>query len=374
MLTPLDETLFHQTPMTMDHVGTSDPRFFDRWWFAVYEPSGLAAAQFTVGVYNNMNVVDAGFVCVHGGRQRNVRASRSLRPRFEPAVGPFRVEVEVPLERLRLLVEPGHGRAACDLVWRAVLPPEEEKPHFSRVRGRVSEEYQRYNQVGVVDGWIDVEGTRVPVESWWGCRDHSWGVRPGVGTMDPVTGPAPAPSSSGSLFAFLFFGTGSLAGHVQVAERTEGRHYLTGLLRERANGGGAVGAELHATDIDLSLELVDGTRRFRTATFEVATAEGRPLTLRCDALGPSIAMTGLGYSGGWDDGKGLGLWRGESYLETEVWDVTHPVDVLAEDGTVLRPVHRIQPVSVSVPETGDTGTGSLTMIATGNLPRHGLPA
>ena len=67
------------------------PRFFDRYWFAIYEPNGRTALQFTLGVYNNMNVVDGGFVVVHGPRQHNLRVSRSLRPRFEAAVGPMRV-------------------------------------------------------------------------------------------------------------------------------------------------------------------------------------------------------------------------------------------------------------------------------------------
>ena len=39
MLTKLDDTLWHQLPTTFDHVGTSDPRFFDRYWFAVYDPA-----------------------------------------------------------------------------------------------------------------------------------------------------------------------------------------------------------------------------------------------------------------------------------------------------------------------------------------------
>ena len=34
MLTTLDDSPWHQLPTTFDHVGTSDPRFFDRLWFA----------------------------------------------------------------------------------------------------------------------------------------------------------------------------------------------------------------------------------------------------------------------------------------------------------------------------------------------------
>ena len=92
MLTPMDDTLWHTLPTTFDHVGTSDPRFFDRYWFAASDPAGGGTLQLTLGVYNNMNVVDAGFVAIRDGRQHNLRASRSLRPRFEPVCGPLRVE------------------------------------------------------------------------------------------------------------------------------------------------------------------------------------------------------------------------------------------------------------------------------------------
>ena len=44
MLTPLDDTLRHVLPTTFDHAGTSDPRFFDRYWFAVYDPAGTEPA------------------------------------------------------------------------------------------------------------------------------------------------------------------------------------------------------------------------------------------------------------------------------------------------------------------------------------------
>jgi hypothetical protein len=60
-------------------------------------------------------------------------------------------------------------------------------------------------------------------------------------------------------------------------------------------------------------------------------------------------------------------------LEHETWDVSHPADVVLEDGTVERPAHRIAPVTVTVgDDPGSAGTGSLTLIATGTLPRLGL--
>jgi len=119
----------------------------------------------------------------------------------------------------------------------------------------------------------------------------------------------------------------------------------------------------------------NGTRRFRTVTIDATlTGDGDSVTLQADALGPSLAMTGLGYSGGFDDGRGLGVWRGVEHLESDVWDVSDPEAVVHEDGSVSRPVHRIQPVHVTAtgPGLAGEGTGSMALIATGRLPRHGL--
>ncbi len=381
MLSPLDESLFHQIPSTFDHVGTSDPRFFDRWWFAAYDPAGGGAIQLTLAVYSNMNVCDAGLVVVREGTQHNVRASRSLRPRFSTAVGPFRVEVLEPLRRLRLVAEPGDGRpVGVDLEWTATMAPEEERPHFHRVRGRITEEYQRYDQIGEVSGTVTfADGRRLEVARWWACRDHSWGVRQNAGIAEPVTGPTPPGGADGYCFSFLFFSTERLAGHVQIAERGMNREYLTGLIRD-VDGGGR---ERRVVDAELDLDLQPGTRRFANATMALTLDDGSPLTLRSEALGPSIAMPGLGYSGGWNDGHGLGVWRGDEFLEHEVWDVRHPVDVIDASGAVIQPVHRIQPVRVTVTDTHrdpgdpggpavDRGTGSHTLLPTGRLPQHGL--
>ena len=89
----MDDTLWHQIPTTFDHVATSDPRFFDRYWFAVNDPGGGGALQLTLGAYQNMNVMDGGFVVIHEGRQYNLRVSRSLRPGYETVCGPLGVEV-----------------------------------------------------------------------------------------------------------------------------------------------------------------------------------------------------------------------------------------------------------------------------------------
>ena len=52
------------------------------------------------------------------------------------------------------------------------------------------------------------------------------------------------------------------------------------------------------------------------------------------------------------------------HLERDTWDVRHPAEVRYVDGSVGRPVHRIQPVTVvqDGPDGTSTGIGSLTFI------------
>ena len=218
-----------------------------------------------------------------------------------------------------------------------------------------------------------IEGERVELNDWWGCRDHSWGVRPGVGGWNPVTSTPQPVSQAGSLFAFLFFSTDQIAGHLQIAERGEQRNYLTGLVRRFDDPH----HDLHIASSGLRLTFFDGTRRVQRANFAATLDDGRSLEIEANALGPSIAMPGLGYSGGWNDKLSLGAFRGEAYREVDIWDVSNPVDVIWQDGSVDKPLHRIQPVTMKV-TSGDAafpaskGTGSLTLIANGRLPQYNL--
>jgi hypothetical protein len=366
VITPLDDSPWHQIATTFDHVGTSDPRFFDRLWFAASDPGGGGALQFTLGVYQNMNVVDCGCVVIAGDRQHNVRASRQLRPRYETACTPLRVEVVEPLRHLRLLVAPGDHGIAAELDWRAVLDPEEEPQHFARRDGRVLEDYFRMDQIGTCAGWFDVGEGRVTVADWWACRDHSWGVRERVGIPEPVTSPAP-PVPSGSLFAFLFYSTDEYGGHVQVARRAGGPPAVSARMTPRHGGA----EERVGHRVGIAADFVDDgrPRRIRAGAFTVDD----DVRIDVRAIGPAVAMPGLGY-GGYNDGLGLGAWRGTAHVESDVWDVSQPAEVGYPDGTRGRPAHRIQPVAVTQhgPDGTSEGTGSLTFIAEGPLETLGV--
>ncbi len=319
-----------------------------------------------LGVYQNMNVVDGGFVVIHQGRQHNVRVSRQLRPTYDTACGPLRIDVLEPMERIALTVAPNDGTAHGELEWRATFAAQEERHHFNRSWGRVLEDYARYDQIGELSGWLEIEGERVELDSWWACRDHSWGVRERVGIPEPYTGEV-APAGT-SMFAFLFFSTDTHGGHVQVTRR-DGADHLTAEVVDRATG-----ESTHGEQVSVDAAFVDDARprRFRRVRLEVTDSDGEITTFDLDAQGPAVAMPGLGY-GGYDDGLGLGVHRGLQHFESEVWDVSHAAEVVYPDGSTGRPVHRIQPVNVVQRGRGATseGTGSLTFIA--ELPLDAFP-
>ena len=367
MLTRLDDTLWHQLPTTFDHVWTSDPRFFDRYWFVIQSPDGKMAIQITMGAYRNMNVLDAGAVMIVGGKQVNLRVSRSLNGSVETKCGPIAIDPVEPLKSFELIIEPGahplHGR----IQWRAVEPAREEHPHYNRLQGREVENYRRFDQIGLASGWMEIEGRRIAIDDWWSARDHSWGVRRGMGVPEPVTGRKVTLAEKGHVMSFLFFSTDKMSGHLLFSGRGDDQPYTTGVVTERRSE-----ATHHAEKIALEVDLHPGTRRFRTAQVRASFEGGAQLRLEVEARGASVAMQGLGYSGGFNDGQGLGAWRGANHVEYDIWDVSHPSKVVYPDGTLKEHWHRIQPVGIAADLDGEAsaGIGSMTLTVAGRLPDH----
>lgn len=369
MLTKMDDTLWHQTSEPFAHVATSDPRFFDRYWFNAVSQDGRTSMQVTMGAYRNMNVLDAGVVVVRDGRQYNLRASTSLGEDFETRCGPISIQLVEPLHTIRIRIDDPEGRVEADLMWTSVAPPSLEKPHFERERNRVKEHYQRFDQIGALAGTVNVGGELITVDQWWSCRDHSWGVRPRMGIREPVTGPRRTLDQDGFAMAFLFYSTQRHAGHLLFSGRASDEGYLSGDLKSLPDGPVS---EIEGAG--MAVELYTGTRRFSEAIFEATTATGEALSWRCRPHGSAVAMKGLGYSGGYDDRLGLGVWRGDDHVEYDEWDVSDPATIVYPDGTSDQHWHRIQPVTLtlSLGEETATGFGSMTLILSGKLPRYGL--
>ncbi len=377
MLSPLDETLHHQLATTFDHAGTSDPRFFDRYWFAIYDPHGSEPAINTgMCTYLNMNVIDGYASMIEDGKQHNVRLSSALRPGLftnDPNVsrtGPLSVSVIEPFRRLRLKLEENESGLAFDMEWSAVIAPHEEIPSWSRLRGRVNQDYMRYNQSGSVNGWVELGGTRREMKDWWGGRDHSWGVRTDIAGGEPVTGDDDMRAARGGyLWTWLTWGAGDFGGHFQLHEYEDGSN-------PHSEGGirWAGGSTVTSHDVSLDFDVYPGTRRFSTGTYTMRTPAGE-WRVEMTPISRSLTMLGLGYSMGYDDRRGFGVWRGAEHLEHDVYDVSHDEDVVLPDGSVDRPYHRDCAVrlKVTAPDGTETiGAGHCAIIPTGSLPRRGL--
>lgn len=367
LLTALDETLRHQAPLTFAEVASTDHRFFDRTWYGMYAPDNSAGLITGMGAYTNMNVLD-GFAAVQrSGRQYNLRLSRSLRPEVTHAgLGPLRVEVIRPLEAVRLILEPGGHPdqvTAFDVIWEAVAPPRLEPHHFGRLDGRAFEDYRRFSQPGKVSGTLSVAGEVFEARDWFGARDHSWGVRRGVGGFEPFTGSMP-PEAAGVLFIWLAFHAGGWSGLVQLRELADGH---------RTALDGAVWDGKHwvpVVDVAHAISFRPGGRAFDRAQLELWGAGGERWIVEAERSLTAWAYVGTGYDGGYNDGRGLGVWRGPSLAECDVYDVSDPEDVVLPDGRVIRPRHREQPVRLTV--NGVAGLGHLPIMAFGKLPRYGL--
>jgi len=375
MLTPLDETLMHQAPTTFDHAVTSDHRFFDRWACGVQHRE--LSVIYGIANYKNTDTCD-GFLCVQrGGRQHNLRLSRPLRPDFDMAVGPLRVEIVEPLRSHRLVVERTDASPLhCDLTWSGTLPAHEEAPHFKRSAGRAVQDYCRLDQLGTASGWVGIGDDRVEVHDWFAWRDHSWGVRPGMGGADPVTGQpgaAGAHRPPGSLFIWIALRAGDLAGQFQTQIGGDGR-------AESVDGHLIPDTDEPSTSLGIAevlhdITFVGGHTAFSHARLQVRTDDGRTWDVDATPLRPPWDFSGAGYSGGWHDGQGLGVPRGAA-VEADEYDTSAPADVGLADGSVRQHWHRETDVSLVVDGPtgrGLTGDGHLTIIARPPVPPASSP-
>ncbi len=186
MLTSQDDYIGHQLPTTFDHVTSSDPAWMERLWYTGHlVPAGDAIFDLGLGYHPNHNVMDAFAGITIGDKQYNIRMSRRLRP--DPLltkVGPLHFMVVEGLRRHRITLDSNPSGISFDIEFTAAMNPHEEVPHFRRRHGKVVEELARAEQLGRYSGWIKAGGqsfTLTP-ETWWGQRDHSWGVRPEMRT------------------------------------------------------------------------------------------------------------------------------------------------------------------------------------------------
>ena len=373
MLTALDETLMHQSPTPFAQTVISDHRFFDRMWLGGHCRENI---RFLMGManYKNTNTSDGFFTVLVDQKQYNLRVSRPLLPNPEEMkIGPIALEIVKPLEEIRLVVEAGPDQPmAADLLFRATSPVHLEPVHHTRRDGRLTQDYMRFDQHGLIEGWLSVEGRRIDATGWFGARDHSWGVRPATGGYEPTTavvagdsfGAALSGVDDGWLAIYLFFETPDFAGYIQRQENAAG-HILFQDGDIACNGKPAA----RIIEMKHDLEFAPGTRTCSGGALHCTLQGGEVVTIRFDSLLPGTVYKGTGYDNGYDDERGLGFHRGD-LLEFDIYDVSDVEQVGLPDGRTIRPWHRELPCTVEA--NGQAGMGYATVLNNGDIQRYGL--
>ncbi|MFN3218670.1 MAG: hypothetical protein ACE367_19415 [Acidimicrobiales bacterium] len=181
-----DDYPVHQTSEFIRHPATSDRNFYDRYYFNLHGSSDEVMTIFGLGQYPNLGVTDAFIAVGTAERHRVLRASRPLTDRADLQVGPIRVEIIEPLQKVRVIVEPHDGDIEMDVTWQAAIPAFEEPRQYVRSKGKVVFDTQRFAQLGRWTGSLRAgdDSWDVTPDRWGGSRDRSWGVRP-VGEKEP---------------------------------------------------------------------------------------------------------------------------------------------------------------------------------------------
>jgi hypothetical protein len=305
MLTKADDFPVHQLPEPIATSGT-DRNFYDRYFFNGYTLDGHIFFAVALGVYPHLNVMDAAFSVIADGVQHNLRASRLLRSeRLDTQVGPVAVSVLEPLERLKVTVSDNPHGIKAELVFSARAKPVEE-PRFTFRHGpRTFMDYTRLTQNGDYEGYIDIQGRRIDVDSGMvtGTRDRSWGVRP-IGLSDPQAVAPPRPPQFYWLWSPLNFPDLFMLYHNNADET--GKPWNTASVI-----GGLGDAEpMHMASCKARVNYKSGTRHAKACVIETVDPKGgewrAELTPRFN-----FYMSGIGY--GHPD-WGHGHYKGENAL------------------------------------------------------------
>lgn len=363
MLTKRDELTCHQTVSTFDHPGTSDRAWTEKIWCHVHDRSGRLSLATGIGVYPNRNVLDGyGCACVRNERQHNVRVSRRLRPRIdETSVGPLSYEVVEPFRRIRLRMDEGGGDLSYDLELLLDREPAEEEPQYQRSRGRVCVNTCRYAQSGRARGRVTVAGETFELdpETTLGHRDHSWGVRMGVGAPEVGVEDTDVASFLGMMINWLTFRFEDFGLTLYLIEKADGT--VTRLTGARVGVAGGSEAAVPIVSAEHDFRYHEGSARMASGRMTLGLADGSRLELSMREL-TTMYLRGGGYLGY----KGFyhGLWMGPDWSDGEVWQVSDPA--------VANEAHGLDDTVCEVRCGDQVGYGIIENLILPPFPRYGF--
>jgi hypothetical protein len=245
--------------------------------------------------------------------------------------GPLALSIVRPLDEVRLTLDDNPIGIRLDLTCHTANAPYMGPVEVRRHDGRLLSERATYELTGGCQGWVEVDGTRIELEPSTSSffRNHSWGFQPGRGGPRPYGAPTPSRRVPGLRQWVLF--------HMP----DHGGFYFIDPSGRAASGRGAIlrdEAIVPVVDVQHELEFYEGDRRLRRGWFRLTDVEGNVGEYMFDDLG-WVYCQGGGYFGGFDDGLGQGVYRGEQHFEGEVWDVSHPTTIVDADGRAFEFEH-----------------------------------
>jgi hypothetical protein len=325
MLLRMDEYPYHQFTDTFAAVVGSDPQWNDGHYVCLTDTEGRVCVTSNVRLYQNNDVLD-GFVCIrHDGRQHNIRLSRRLRSDMDHfGVGPLRIELVEPMQVLRFVLEENEFGIALDVLCHSTVVPYMDPIEITRVDGRLLSERATYEVTGQCEGWVSVGGERVELERSTSSffRNHSWGFQSGRGGPRIYGAPVKPRRVPGVRQWVLF----NMADH--------GGFFFEDPSGRRAAGKGVIllaDRSVPIASVEHDLEFRTGGRRLLRGSFRLTDVEDNVRDYEFEDLG-WVYCQGGGYFGGFDDGLGQGVFRGEHHAEGEVWDVSDPTQIVDATG------------------------------------------
>jgi hypothetical protein len=365
VLSKLDDYPIHQTPEPVARPVTHDRHVYDRYWFNGYAEDG--GFYFGIGAarYPNLEIFDCGLSLVHDGVQHAFHASR--RASAEPtdlSCGPFRIEIQEPMMRLRVIVDDNETGISGELQWIPRTASIEEGRQRN-LNGRVLMDATRFNQFGHWEGEIRADGQTVRIDPAhvYGTKDRSWGVRP-VGDRD--TGGAPPTRMPQVSFLWAPLHWKDRCTHMGTFEDGDAVkwHWDGMICPAYADPTDIPGVEDPAVRmlaaVDSKIDFIPGTRRARAAEILLLERDGTRHEIGLEPL-LCFRMKGIGYT---NSTWGHGQWKGELAVGGESWKCAD-LDEMALDNLHIQQVVRAT--------SGDeTGVGVLEQIHLGPHSGYGF--
>jgi hypothetical protein len=305
-LTDFDEFPFHQHPTPFNIPYTSDVHFNDGYFCAAFAEDWYVLTG--IRLHPNINVLDGFAGIARGGVQRVLRASRALRPdASELGVGPLRFDIREPMREVVISLANNEADFSFSLAFRSKAPAFFESPYRFRKYGHLIHDLVRYTQICAATGTVVLDGKTTEATDWHAIRDHSWGVRSGMG---PATSHGGVGRDKDEIDHRRFriwapFSLDRYTGFFHTHEDEEGRP-----LDFEGRLDMPDGRQIELTAVRHRLQYAPGTKNVIGGAFALCDEQGHWREYQLRAAGTPADVQGLGYYGGWRDGGSAGIYRG----------------------------------------------------------------